>query len=447
MLGLLTADNPVGIAREIKRMWNRDLVPGIRSLRPVAGPGIRIERTAAGTLITAENQTGCRRDQDFYNGYFKVAFADMSGTPGGEDASSAPSPKSGSGSSPESSAPESSAPPSSSGEAPSGSSILPSSGSGSSSASPEAPSSSSSPSGDYIDEFYADPTFGASEDLGTYSYEDANHNWHNGNLFMRQAGGRTRRVVHVWATPSGHITKIEVGRLGGPPFEPVFSAHEQYENYTCTGHLAGWSVSGGKITLRYVADVQTATEISHAEATWEGSISDDLWGESGISSSGSASESESASGSGSLPESGSDTESDTDSSSGESESSSGSSSASGGSSSEESGGDTGSSGDPGGEGTVLAVFDGADPDSSFCGFADVGGRRISYPRTVFSGWRREQTLYVYAEENHIRIGAAYPTPSVWTFRRLLARLLYRDGAYSVIQEQHGPIIENLQTAD
>ena len=108
---------------------------------------------------------------------------------------------------------------------------------------------------------------------------------------------------------------------------------------------------------------------------------------------------------------------------------------------EESGGYTGSSGDPGGEGTVLAVFDGADPESPSCGFADVGCERTVYPRTVFSRWQREQTLYVYIEGAHIRIGTAYPAPSAWTFRRLLARLVYQNGAYCVVQEQHGPVIE------
>ena len=38
--------------------------------------------------------------------------------------------------------------------------------------------------------------------------------------------------------------------------------------------------------------------------------------------------------------------------------------------------------------------------------------------------------------------SSYPTPTDGKLRRLIARLIYKNGAYSVIQEQHGPISEN-----
>jgi len=44
----------------------------------------------------------------------------------------------------------------------------------------------------------------------------------------------------------------------------------------------------------------------------------------------------------------------------------------------------------------------------------------------------------------VYLSSSYPTPVGKKFRRLLGRLIYRNGAYSVIQEQHGPVIENYQ---
>ena len=37
---------------------------------------------------------------------------------------------------------------------------------------------------------------------------------------------------------------------------------------------------------------------------------------------------------------------------------------------------------------------------------------------------------------------SYPTPSDRRLRRLLGRLVYKNGAYAVVQEQFGPVIEN-----
>ena len=41
-----------------------------------------------------------------------------------------------------------------------------------------------------------------------------------------------------------------------------------------------------------------------------------------------------------------------------------------------------------------------------------------------------------------KLESSYPTPTDGKLRRLIARLIYKNGAYSVIQEQHGPISEN-----
>ena len=94
---------------------------------------------------------------------------------------------------------------------------------------------------------------------------------------------------------------------------------------------------------------------------------------------------------------------------------------------------------------VLAVFDGADPESDICGFADVGDERVFYPRTVFANWKQKKTLYVYIAATKIKLADEYPEPS-GTFRRRLARLVYQNGTYTVVQEQHGPLIENLHLA-
>ena len=90
---------------------------------------------------------------------------------------------------------------------------------------------------------------------------------------------------------------------------------------------------------------------------------------------------------------------------------------------------------------VLAVYDGADPDAEDCGFADCGDDRIYYPRTVFSNWRRKTDLYVYVSDDQIILSAEYPEPDSDVLRRLLARLIYCNGVYAVVQEQHGPIYE------
>lgn len=55
---------------------------------------------------------------------------------------------------------------------------------------------------------------------------------------------------------------------------------------------------------------------------------------------------------------------------------------------------------------------------------------------------KKSDQYVYVQNGVIKMDSAYPSPKENVFCRLLARLIYRNGAYSVVQEQYGPIIEN-----
>ena len=48
----LTSSGLGGVA-EWRRMWNEEVLPYLRGAQPVAGPGIRIDRRPAGTLIRA----------------------------------------------------------------------------------------------------------------------------------------------------------------------------------------------------------------------------------------------------------------------------------------------------------------------------------------------------------------------------------------------------------
>ena len=108
--------------------------------------------------------------------------------------------------------------------------------------------------------------------------------------------------------------------------------------------------------------------------------------------------------------------------------------------------DSSSSGGSDGDELMLAVVDGANPSAGNCGFVDMGSTRINVPRACFSGWDKKRTLYVYLQTGgrgiSVKMATEYPQPTREKFRRLLGRLVYRNGAYSVIQEQHGPVIEN-----
>ena len=97
---------------------------------------------------------------------------------------------------------------------------------------------------------------------------------------------------------------------------------------------------------------------------------------------------------------------------------------------------------------MLAVIDGADPDSDDCGFIDMGTKHVTVPRCAFSDWKRKRTLYVWLQSGGsgvtVDLTESYPSPVGKKLRRLLGRLVYRNGAYCVVQEQHGPVIENYQ---
>ena len=57
LLRRLMSGGPGGIA-EWKRMWNDEVLPYLRGAQLVAGPGIRIDRRPAGTLIRVVSSGG-----------------------------------------------------------------------------------------------------------------------------------------------------------------------------------------------------------------------------------------------------------------------------------------------------------------------------------------------------------------------------------------------------
>lgn len=95
---------------------------------------------------------------------------------------------------------------------------------------------------------------------------------------------------------------------------------------------------------------------------------------------------------------------------------------------------------------MLAVVDGADFGASSCGFLDMGTARISVPRKSFPDWEKKRNLVVYLESGgsgvSVKMEDSLPAPSDSLFRRLIGRLIYKGGAYALIQEQHGPVEEN-----
>ena len=88
---------------------------------------------------------------------------------------------------------------------------------------------------------------------------------------------------------------------------------------------------------------------------------------------------------------------------------------------------------------MLCVFDGANPDAAGCGVVCRGTTAQTISRTTFADWKQEKDLYVYVEGGSVKMESSYPTQASNVFRRLLARVIYRNGAYSVVQEQFGPI--------
>ena len=69
---------------EWREMWNDEVLPYLESLRPVAGPGTRIDRKANGTLFravpaaTAAAPPPAPKPPE-YSSYFKLTLADTSG--------------------------------------------------------------------------------------------------------------------------------------------------------------------------------------------------------------------------------------------------------------------------------------------------------------------------------------------------------------------------------
>ena len=63
---------------EWRSMWDREILPYLRSLRPVAGPGVRIDRRPGGTLIrvvpsSATAPAGAKAAT--YDSYFKLTLS------------------------------------------------------------------------------------------------------------------------------------------------------------------------------------------------------------------------------------------------------------------------------------------------------------------------------------------------------------------------------------
>lgn len=215
----------------------------------------------------------------------------------------------------------------------------------------------------------------------------------------------------------------------------VIDLAPQYNGENAWGDLGSSSSSSGSESWSDDSDMPPDSENPDSEPQSDSEpMPDSESDESSRSEDESSSSEESSGSSGKSSES---SESESSSSEGSSSESSGSES-----SSSESDESSSESNDFENENLVLAVFDGAEPTSGHCGFADSGEDRTYYPRTIFTNWKQEQTMFVYISNDTIRLSETYPEPHNGVFKRLLARLVYCDGAYSVVQEQHGPIIEN-----
>lgn len=65
--------------REWRDMWNDEVLPYLRSLRPVAGPGLAVDRRPAGTVIRVASASDAAAPSspaggDFYRSYFKLSL-------------------------------------------------------------------------------------------------------------------------------------------------------------------------------------------------------------------------------------------------------------------------------------------------------------------------------------------------------------------------------------
>ena len=71
----------LGGVDEWREMWNDEVLPYLHSLRPLAGPGTRIEERSDGTLITAIPNAAAAASpaaEAGYSSYFKLTLADTS---------------------------------------------------------------------------------------------------------------------------------------------------------------------------------------------------------------------------------------------------------------------------------------------------------------------------------------------------------------------------------
>jgi hypothetical protein len=57
MINRIQNRTALGILREVKRLWNDELIPHLRRSEIAAGRGIRIQKLAAGTMISSTSST------------------------------------------------------------------------------------------------------------------------------------------------------------------------------------------------------------------------------------------------------------------------------------------------------------------------------------------------------------------------------------------------------
>ena len=99
---------------------------------------------------------------------------------------------------------------------------------------------------------------------------------------------------------------------------------------------------------------------------------------------------------------------------------------------------------------MLGCIDGANPFNANCGFIDAGTTHVAVPSRFFSlsDIPDETDSYLYVDLDlatggvTLELKKEYPAPADEHFRRLIARIVYVGGNYRLVQEQHGPIIEN-----
>ena len=75
-LNRITAKSLIGIVKQIKTLWNNELVPILNSLNLTAGKGIRIQKMPAGTIISNIGVASIPKtpDNSSYSTAFKVQY-------------------------------------------------------------------------------------------------------------------------------------------------------------------------------------------------------------------------------------------------------------------------------------------------------------------------------------------------------------------------------------